>query len=395
MAKAAIFTLEPKQGGVPALARIIYDILAEIGHSPHLVYCASESFPATTYLHKIRYLLTTPPVRRFYRDGIWHTSIVDYPVPMQYRYRLLEIARPECAMPITIVASGSSHVGLPLALQNRRFIAWVATVYEDELQSRALAGDVWAMNMLSRSAYHALETQEALVIQKATAVLALSSHTARNIVQKWPEAANRLHTIYYPVDTDRFTPGTTAEKAPFILLVARIRDPRKNVNLLLRAFAKAQINTMTLIIVGDEPLPGTIQLAHELGIANQTSFLGTLSEDEVLKLYRTATLFALPSLQEGLGISVLEAMACGLPVISTKCGGPENLVIHERTGLLVANNDEDEFAEALELLVLDRVRLQTYGAAGRERAEKVFSKAIIKREIIAIVNQVFGPAIVA
>ena len=80
---------------------------------------------------------------------------------------------------------------------------------------------------------------------------------------------------------------------------------------------------MKLKLVGDKPSASLMALSKSLGIESDIEFLDVRPRDELVDLYRRATLFVMPSRQEGLGIVVLEAMACGLPVVSTRCGGPE------------------------------------------------------------------------
>lgn len=392
MARACILTLDPEHGGVPALARTMYGLLADAGHAPEVVYRAAEEVPATSRMAALKCFLTTPPVRRMVKNDMRAVAVADYPVPLRYQYHLLRLTRSSLAAPIAAVVSGSSHVGLPLALARRRYVLWVATLYEEELQGRAAAGDSWAADMLKHRDWKILEQQEQLVYERAGIILGLSPHTSEQIAARWPHVANRLQTVAYPVDADRFQPGGGPAQPPYLLFTARIRDPRKNVNLLLRAFARARAEfpSLRLIVAGDEPLPATEKLASDLGLGESVTFAGFVSENDLVTLYQRAALFVFPSLQEGLGISVLDAMACGLPVVSTRCGGPEGLIQDGVTGLLVPNNDEEAMARAIRDLLRRPERMRAMGAAAREHIAQNFSRARVEAQLRAAFRDVFG-----
>src|SRR5206468_12362674 len=89
------------------------------------------------------------------------------------------------------------------------------------------------------------------------------------------------------------------------------------------------------------------------GIQEQVDSLGFVDAAQLPELLRQASVFAIPSDQEGLCISALEGMACGLPVVSTRCGGPEAFVVPGQTGLVVERNNEAEMADALHSLLTE------------------------------------------
>jgi len=392
MAHANILTLEPGLGGVPALARTVYSLLVNAGHTPQVIYRASDEVPTSSKWAALKFFLATPPARKLLKEEMRALAVADYPVPARYWYHLLRLAGSALDAPISAVVSGSSHVGLPLALARRPYVLWVATLYDEELKSRAAAGDAWASRLMRHRDWPDLQAQEQLVIKHARLILGLSPNTTKQIAARWPDVASKLRTVLYPVDTDRFRLGTGPADPPYLLLTARIRDPRKNVHMLLRAFAKvrAKFPHLRLIIAGDEPLPATCALATELGLDESVVFPGYVPASELVLLYQNATLFVLPSLQEGLGISVLEAMACGLPVLSTRCGGPEGIVEDGVTGVMVQNNDEIAFTQSLSELLKASDRLRAMGLAGRQRAEQRFARVHIESQLRTAFAETFG-----
>jgi len=394
MARASILTLDPRRGGVPALARIVYGLLVAAGHTPALVYRATEDVPTGSTGRALRFFLATPPVRRLVNEGMQSIAITAYPVPPRYQYHLPRLARAAVIAPIAAIVAGSSHVGLPRALARRPYLLWVATVYADELHGRVQAGDRWADGVLGSRDWPILEAQERLVYERATVILAASPHTRERIAARWPTVSHKLRTVVYPVDTDRYRPAGGPADPPYLLLTARIRDPRKNVELLLRAFGRVRSEhaRLRLVIAGDEPTPDTRQVAARLGLGESVTFPGYVPADDLVALYQRATLFVFPSLQEGLGISAEEAMACGLPVVSTRSGGPEGLVQDRVTGLLVPNNDEAALAQAIADLLRSPERRRAMGSAGRERAVQLFARTRVEAALRTAFKDTYGDA---
>ena len=110
------------------------------------------------------------------------------------------------------------------------------------------------------------------------------------------------------------------------------------------------------------------QLAKELGIGKQTEFKGVVSEAELIALYQQASLFVFPSLYEGFGLPVLEAMACGCPVIASNTSSLPEVV--GNAGILVNPTSTTELMEAMAQVLTDTTLAQTLRKTGREQAEQ-------------------------
>jgi glycosyltransferase involved in cell wall biosynthesis len=154
-----------------------------------------------------------------------------------------------------------------------------------------------------------------------------------------------------------------------ILCVAR-QYPRKHVADLLAALPavrKAVPNART-IIVGDGPEHATLRhLAAQLRLSDAVQFTGAIPDDaQVARLYRQADVFCLPSVQEGFGIVFLEAMASGLPVVSTTAAAIPEVVPDRQAGRLVAPSNPAELANALIELLSDEQQRRAYGQFGSE-----------------------------
>jgi glycosyltransferase involved in cell wall biosynthesis len=283
------------------------------------------------------------------------------------------------------VVSGSANVALPLALRGKPYALWLATTYRDELAAKAQVGDRWAQSVLAKPSWKLIERQEKFAIRRAKQVLSMSYHTAKRIKELVPEAAGRVETLPVPVDTAIYKPDPPARRespyGEYLLLAARINDPRKNVGMLLRAFAtiRERHPQIKLVLAGEAPNEALRSLTHELGLEKSVIFAGVVSREELLRLYQGAALFVLPSTQEGLGIVALEALACGTPVVATRCGGPEGFVIDGETGRLVDDlHDVAAFAGAVLDVLPTADRLRERCAAF---AEATYSTPVVEARL--------------
>ncbi len=399
MAPSAILTIEPiALGGVPALARAADRVLRRSGHTPTLIYTDAESVPTAGPLALLGYFARHPLPRREQRNGLDGLAVPLWPLPQWLGYYTPYYAARGVIRQaeVRLCVAGSAQIGLPLALDGRPFVAWIASLYEAEIGARAAVGDEWARRLLAGPRWATLQAQEKRVLEAATVVLALSPHTSAAIAQHYPTVAPRTRTLLSPIDTDAFRPNANSQdpnpkSQPYLLLTARIRDPRKNVNMLLRAFARVRAARpdLRLVVAGDEPLAGTHALAAELGLDEAVEFRGLVSQAELIRLYQSAALYVQPSRQEGLGISALEALACGLPVVSTRCGGPEGVVQEGVTGWLTPSDDEAAFAEAVLRALAAPEQLREMRAACRAYAERELARPVVEGKLLAALRDVF------
>ncbi len=208
--------------------------------------------------------------------------------------------------------------------------------------------------------------------RRANRVVTTSEYCRRKIGQHYGVPLERIGVVPEGIDVlawqsalEQAPPRTDAR--PTILCVAR-HYPRKHVNDLLRAFAllRRYLPQARLRIVGDGPEHQNLrELARELAITDATTFLGAIPDAEVKAEYAHCDVFCLPSVQEGFGIVFLEAMAAGVPVVSTTAAAIPEVVRHGQSGILVPPGDIASIAGALLLLLTDEERRVQYGRAGR------------------------------
>jgi glycosyltransferase involved in cell wall biosynthesis len=169
-----------------------------------------------------------------------------------------------------------------------------------------------------------------------------------------------------------------------IITPARLHE-QKGIAFLLAA--AAQVPDATFVLAGDGPLRSELEAqARELGIAERCIFLGHRSD--VPDLLAAADLFVLPSLYEGLPISVLEAMVAQRPVVATAIGGTNEAVVHEQTGLLVPPRDAVALASAIRRVQADRTLAGRLAVAGRKRIEREFSSEATADHVMRIYDDI-------
>ena len=179
-------------------------------------------------------------------------------------------------------------------------------------------------------------------------------------------------SLFHPIPMRNMT------DSPYILCVGRLGDPRKNIALLLRSYSRLDPNLrdrVRLVLAGSSEPPAAFwRLADELGLRHRIEFVHRPSRDALVALYQAASVFALPSDEEGLGVVLLEAMACGVPVVSTRSGGPDGIVRDGVDGYLVAIDDDVAFAEKLTLLLQDAGLNSAAGRAARQTIEQRYTE---------------------
>jgi len=210
----------------------------------------------------------------------------------------------------------------------------------------------------------------------------LASRCADRMVCVSDDAAHRcrqegiaprlITTVPNGIDTDRFTYSGPAPHGP-ALYVGRLAT-EKGLDTLIKAAAIAsrRVPNFQLHLAGDGACRTTLEaLTRDLGLSGHVKFLGAVSD--IPALLRTASVFVLSSISEGMPVTALEAMATGLPVVATSVGGTPEAVEHGRTGLLVNSGDHAALADALTTVMLSPDLAQRMGKAGRERVETRFS----------------------
>jgi glycosyltransferase involved in cell wall biosynthesis len=186
-------------------------------------------------------------------------------------------------------------------------------------------------------------------------------------------------TLHNPVSVPPATPESAPERQAGSMLFLGRLGRRKGTYDLLDALGQidGQGNALQLWLCGDGEVEACREAAAKLGIADKVQFLGWVRGDEKEQLLKTASVYVLPSYREGLPMSVLEAMAAGLPVVSTRIGGIPEAVTDGVEGFLIDAGDTAALTDRLQLLTSAPQQAARMGRAARARVEAEFSAHVI------------------
>ncbi len=237
-------------------------------------------------------------------------------------------------------------------------------------------------------------------------VLGCSPFIVDAVRQRFPHLAERIQSIPNGVDVDHFSPSQISSSEPTILFIGRL-SPEKGLHVLMSALPRVfeAVPNVRVQLIGAEkkaapdfidpgredpdvqalgPLYRGSYVAYLKGMIpekmkDRVAFEGAISHEELPAYLRKATVLVNPSIRETFGMSLIEAMASGCPVIASKIGGMKDLVSDGETGLLITRNDADALAEALISLLNNPDQRAKMGGAGRKRVETAYTwNAIVK-----------------
>lgn len=227
-----------------------------------------------------------------------------------------------------------------------------------------------------------LAVEEAL--QGADAVIALNP-VDLGMLQSLPVVAERLHHLrpfLNQAPLQRDIEGSDRkqvavryglnEEAPWLLAVGMMREDSKleSYRVLARAAEALETDRWQLLLVGDGPAEKQVRAAFAGIATGKVHLTGLLPGQEVHALMVAADLFVWPAINEAFGMAILEAQACGLPVVAGDSGGVAEIVRDGVTGMLVGPHDHIALAGAVDALLGDRKRLESMAAAAREKFQR-------------------------
>lgn len=385
----SIPTLDPRVvKGVRSVTEVAYDAARKAGFDTKILFNAVPWCECLT----VNDLLNGNwdiPVQSIETDSLEGVSIGRvFPEAELFNYLLnLNHWRTYLEDADTILAVGGPCLtGLPAAISNQEFTVWFGTTVEDEREAQKSNYDIPV-----RARYEfirpILRRYERYVLRKATKVYAQSSYTRKRAIDMHNLPPEEVEVLPCAVDTTSFRPDPARANSSEVVFVGRYNDPRKNLPLLLNAFSKVvdDIPEAQLTLIGSDMSSSHQSKIDALGIKSHINLLGEV--DSVVPYLQRAAVFAYPSRQEGFGIAALEALSCGTPVVSTRCGGPKDFVIDGETGYLVDKNDVDAFSDCIVKLLNGDEQRQQFAEAGRALVRSKFSWELVSDRLKSIFEE--------
>jgi glycosyltransferase involved in cell wall biosynthesis len=213
-----------------------------------------------------------------------------------------------------------------------------------------------------------------IVWKNARSVIANSEGLKQLALKSAPN--QKIEVIYNGVDINEFKPSRNKKygKTLKIICVARLIK-RKGIDYLLKALGELKEKDFQLTLIGDGDQEENLKnLAKELGISKKVKFLGAVPHSKIAKYYQENDLFVLPSLNEGMSNTILEAMACGLPIITTNTGGAKELI--NKNGFKIKPGSVEELKKAISRYIGKISLLKSRSNISRENTKKLSWESI-------------------
>ncbi len=381
----------PRSGGQGIYVRLLADALVQLGHEVDVWSGPPypELLPGTRLVKVPSLDLWAEPRRRFPKpselgDPVnaleWVSTITGgFPEPVTFMRRVLRRFRDENLFErYDIVHDNQSLAPAIAPIQER--LPVVATIHHPITVDRRIAiasaeslvkrYGQWRWYLFLRSQLH--------VARRMERVCTVSEASAHDLEREYEIQPERLRVVGNGINLDVFHPIEGAVREPERLITILSADaPLKGFPYLLDAVAwlRRRRPGVRLTVIGAPGLKSpTKALMRRLGLGDVVEFTGKVEAEEIARRYATASVAVVPSLYEGFGFPAGEAMACKVPVVSTRAGAlPEVVGRDGECGLLVEPGSSIALAEAIDALFADPARRAAMGEAGRRRVEREFT----------------------
>ncbi len=277
------------------------------------------------------------------------------------------------------------------------FVQTVHGVLADEYVKSFQGGSPTVRANLANFIMWQLSRLEGETAKNATLIVTVSKYSSEKTVQFYDVDKTKIRIVPNGVDIQRFKPSDSCEKIKrqigidgklCVLFVGRL-IPRKGLPFLIEAAKRIvkELKETIFVIVGDGPLKKyLLAYLEEKNLSDHFVFLGDVKEKVLPALYNCADVFALPSIQEGLGIALLEAQATAKPVVAFNVGGVHEAMVDKDTGLLI-KPDVCELADAILKLLSSWSLREKMGVEGREFVSNNFSWDICAQRMLQVYHE--------
>lgn len=358
----AIISIDPRdRGGVRTMVEEAWRFAAKKGR-PHLFFLSFEPSIATS-IRSLRLSSTT-------QHGTWEgksfTAIGArwaFWEPGHYFYTRKQWQQALEGYEYFFVVSGTPIAAHILYLLKKKYVLWIASSYDDDRAQRVQKMS-YPRGLINAVARPLMVSIERSALRGAASVCFTSRYTQ----QLFPQSMQaRSGVVGVPLSLAWLDSAQNNQQKPdnHLIAIGRFSDPRKNIQMLLRVFdlVKLSLPQVTLTIIG--AVPPSCASAYTGPYKGVTFIEHRISEQELAEQVERASLMLITSYQEGLSIVGIQALAKGVPVVSTDCGGVRDYIHTNKTGLLAAVNDDQAMSDSILSLLNDDRRRMNMGIAGR------------------------------
>ena len=377
-------------GGAQEVVRTLVKYMVREGHQP--IVCTFKDGPLRQEIERLGIQVEILPERRYsillpHRFALEMFSIRKELIRLIRNHRV-EIVQTHLLQSLDFLVATLRFMSLAPS------IYWTVHNYNFTLRSEDLPRFHWLLGpkrMVYRFLWH-------LLIHWLDGVVAVSDEVKEAILKNIGSVTeHKISVISNGVDLERYRAPTNqqlirealglAEDAKLLLVVAMFRE-QKGHRYLIEAASRIfpQFSNLHILFVGDGILRENLMAqTKDLGLQGHIHFLGI--REDIPDLLAGSDYFVLPSLWEGLPMSLIEAMASALPIIATQVSGSKQVLVSGVSGLLVPPGDSQKLAEAILELISQPEWATEMGRAAQERVEKEYSASKQAREYIALYRQ--------
>src|SRR4030095_12192323 len=281
---------------------------------------------------------------------------------------------------------GIHHVHAHVAGMAARTALWIDRFFGISFSFTAHANDIFTPRDFEISLDKLIDAARVIVTE--------TNYDAEFLRERFPARADRIHRIYNGLNLGEFARANFSSAPPLLVAVGRLIAKKGFGDLVLACRLLMERGTsFRCEIIGEGPLGEKLRKEiEEFGLRNRVALGGAEPQREIRERLAKGNVFVLPSVvdpdggMDNLPTVIMEAMATGLPIVSTTIGGIPEMVIQNKTGFLVSPGDAVALADAIERVISDPGLAQEMGRAGYERAQKCFPIDQNVRELCALLR---------